>query len=113
MNLREIRKKHNLTLKELADYLNVSESAISQYENNKREPDYNTLCKLADFFQVTIDYLLGRDNIEKKPTEISVDPRIVLGLKSYGLSLEDLNKLSDEQIQLIANIVNQMKGKGE
>ena len=58
--LRELRKEGNVGQKELAGYLNVSISTISNYENNVHSPDLDTLCKLADFFQVSIDYLMDR-----------------------------------------------------
>ena len=60
MRLREIRKQHNITMKKLGELIGVTESAISMYENGKREPDLQTLCKLADALNVTTDELLGR-----------------------------------------------------
>lgn len=60
-NLRELRKSKNISLKKLGEIIGVSESAVSQYENSKREPDYKTLSKLADYFGVSTDYLLGRE----------------------------------------------------
>lgn len=59
--LRELRKKHNLTMKELGKIFNLAESTISLYENGQREPDFDTLCKLASFFNVSVDYLMGRE----------------------------------------------------
>lgn len=52
-------------MKQLGEFMGVSESCISQYENGKREPDNNTLIKLADFFEVSVDYLLGADTENK------------------------------------------------
>ena len=48
-----------MTMKELAEKIGVSESAISQYENGKRQPGYDTLIELTKIFDVTADYLLG------------------------------------------------------
>lgn len=58
--LKELRNEKHLTLKELGKEINLAESTLSLYENGLREPDFATLKKLADFFNVTIDYLLGR-----------------------------------------------------
>ena len=58
-NLRKLRKGKELSLKQLGNYLGMSESTISLYENNKREPDIATLFKLADYFDVSVDYLIG------------------------------------------------------
>lgn len=60
-NLRKTRKERNLTMKEVGIAIGVGESTISQYETGKRQPDQQTLLKLADYFGVTVDYLLGRE----------------------------------------------------
>ena len=69
--LKELRKKNNVTLQKLADYLHIANSAISQYENEKREPSFDIVSKIADYFNVSIDYLLGRENTE--PIEFNRD----------------------------------------
>lgn len=56
----ELRCEKDIGQKELAAYLNVSVGTVSNYENNVHSPDLNTLSRLADFFGVTTDYLLGR-----------------------------------------------------
>ncbi len=65
--LAKLREKKNISRKELAKILGISYQTISKYETNKRNPDFNILIKLADFFDVTTDYLLGRPkkNIDK------------------------------------------------
>ncbi len=64
MNLKEIRKRKGLTQLEVAEQLNLSVQAYSNYEIGRREPDFETLKKLADLFNVSIDYILGRNNAE-------------------------------------------------
>ena len=59
LRLKEVRINKRLTLKQVALAINLSESTISLYECGKRHPDYSTLIKLADFFGVSVDYLLG------------------------------------------------------
>ena len=61
-NLIEIRKNKKLTQNEVAAALGISRQAYSNYESGKRQPDNTTLSEIADFFGVTVDYLLGRDN---------------------------------------------------
>ncbi|WMT29961.1 helix-turn-helix transcriptional regulator [Bacillus aerius] len=53
-----LRKQAGLTQEELAKKLNVSRSALSQYELGTRDPNYELLIKIANFFEVTTDYLL-------------------------------------------------------
>lgn len=63
--LKELRKEHKLSMKELGKILGLSESTISLYEAGKREPDIKTLIKMADYFKVSVDVLIGRDETNK------------------------------------------------
>lgn len=65
MRLKELRKKRNLTQLRLALELNMSQNSISRYETGEREADYATLICFADFFDVSIDYLLERTDNPK------------------------------------------------
>lgn len=60
-----LREEENISRENLADYLNISYAALSKYETNSRFPDKNTLNKFADYFNVSIDYLMGRTDIKK------------------------------------------------
>ncbi len=62
MRLKELRKKHNLQQKDIAKYLQVAQSTYSYWEQEKFEPDTATLNKLAEYYGVSVDYLLGRTN---------------------------------------------------
>lgn len=58
--LKALRLERKRTLREMADYLEVGMRAYQYYEDGSRHPDYQSLVALADYFQVTTDYLLGR-----------------------------------------------------
>ncbi len=58
--LKELRKKKKITQLKLSMDLNMSQNSISRYENGKREADYTTLVLFADYFNVSVDYLLER-----------------------------------------------------
>ena len=58
--LKELRKKKKISQLKLALDLNLNQNAISRYENMERQADYETLIALADYFNVSLDYLLGR-----------------------------------------------------
>ena len=60
MRLKELRKKRKISQLKLAMYLQLNQNAISRYETGMREADYSTLIKIADYFDVSIDYLLER-----------------------------------------------------
>ena len=59
INLRELRKERALRQSDLAKELGVSARTVSFWENGERECDFNTLIKIAQFFKVSTDYLLG------------------------------------------------------
>ncbi|KSU14876.1 helix-turn-helix domain-containing protein [Lactococcus lactis] len=63
--LKELRKEKDLTQKEIANKLGVSRVAYTNWENGKREPNIERFVKLADYFNVNIDYVVGRKNHRK------------------------------------------------
>lgn len=66
--LKDLRLSHNLTQFDLAESLNLSPSTIGMYEQARREPDMETLIRLAQYFNVSADYLTGSSNV-MRPTE--------------------------------------------
>lgn len=58
--LKELRKSKKISQLKLAIDLNMNQNTISRYENMERQADYETLIKFADYFNVSVDYLLGR-----------------------------------------------------
>lgn len=71
--LKLLRKSKDLTQTELATILHLSHGAVAMWETNKRQPDNETLSRLADFFEVSIDYLLGRNETKNPPNVFDVD----------------------------------------
>ena len=68
MRLKELRKKRHISQVRLAIDLNMSQNTISRYETGLREADYKTLIAFADYFNVSIDYLLERTDNPKLNT---------------------------------------------
>lgn len=62
MRLREIRKSHGISQLKLAMDLNTNQNTISRYETGEREPGIAELIALADYFHISVDYLLERTN---------------------------------------------------
>ncbi len=58
--LLEQRKLHHLTQCQIADYLHIAQPSYIRYEKGRAEPSIDTLIRLADLFDVTVDYLIGR-----------------------------------------------------
>jgi len=65
MRLKYLRKEKGISQLKLAMDLSMNQNSISRYENGTREADYDTLIKLADYFDVSIDYLLERTDNPK------------------------------------------------
>lgn len=58
--LKQLRKERKISQLQLAFDLNMNQNTISRYENLERQADYDTLIRFADYFEVSVDYLLGR-----------------------------------------------------
>lgn len=100
--IKALRNERNLLQKDLAEKLNLSQQTISLYESEKRQPDYQILQSIADFFNVSVDYLLGRtDNtkdlsspIRESELKYSVQNEIIDEIQKLSPeSQEDLKKL--------------------
>jgi transcriptional regulator with XRE-family HTH domain len=98
--LKQLRTNKELTQRELAKLLNLSNGSIAMYETGKREPDFNILEKIADFFNVSVDYLLGRETPERPKDNVS----------------DRISELPDEQRRIIEALLctwEATKGKNE
>lgn len=60
--IKELRQKLGITQRELAKHLGIAQNTLSYWENGKFDIDNASLCRIADYFHVTIDYLLGQNN---------------------------------------------------
>lgn len=92
--LKLLREERGLYQKDLAKILNVSVPAVNQYENGKRDMSTETLMTLAEYFNVTTDYLLGKSN-ERNPSNLDSDKI------NIGLSKKDYNPPTKEQQEKI------------
>ncbi len=103
--LRLLRKQHGITQKALADKFKISESTIGMYERDEREPSIDMLNALADFFEVSVDYLYGRTdnpNPDTTATEESLlDPELGVFFKEIKNAPED----RQEQLRKIWEII--------
>ena len=65
MRLKELRERKNMTQTRLAMDLSLSQNSVSRYENGTHEADYATLIRIADYFNVSLDYLVERTDNPK------------------------------------------------
>ena len=91
--LKQLRKEKNLTLRDLASKINTTKSTLSRYETGDGQPKQDILESLANFFEVTVDYLLGRTNQKYFKAEDTI-------------SFHTKKKISDKDVKTIKNIVD-------
>ena len=96
-NLKELRKKHRLTQTELASFIGITQNTYSYWENDKVKIDNISLNKLADYFNVSVDYILGRNNILKEPVKQTTDSSLNLSENQNQL-LQLLQQLSPDEM---------------
>ena len=98
--IRDLRKQAHLSQTELGKKVSVSQQTVTAWENNKAEPSSSAVAQLADIFNVTTDYLLGRLNkqeTKKDDVELS-DDDVIMTWRGKALS--------DEDRELIRRIMN-------
>ena len=105
--IKALREKHNLTQTELAKYLEVSPSIIGMYEQGRRRPSFEMLEAIADYFNVSVEYLLyGDPSVGIKKDPIPKDGAV--GSAKQKL-LDALDGLSDSQIEKLIGIIEEAK----
>ena len=90
--IRELRLEKGITQNELSNYLGLTPKMVSFYELGERFPPYDIINKLADYFNVSTDYLLGRSNM-KNPEKF----------------IKDYSTLSKDNIKEIEKLIQQLK----
>ena len=101
--LRQLRKSKKISMKKFGELFDLSESAICLYETGKRHPNNDTLTRIADYFGVSVDYLLGR---EQAPIS---DDYILLEKKR--LLISRISELTKEEIEEVSNYTNYLLSK--
>lgn len=133
--LKEMRLKRGLTQKELGEKVGVKQNTFTNWENGKREPNFDNLIKLADALDTSTDYLLGKtfisryikriplsefdlSNIENLPADLY--PSLTLAILEEYMNYEKGSKqimeeliekydLNDKQIQILQRIISRLK----
>jgi transcriptional regulator with XRE-family HTH domain len=98
--LKELRIEKSLLQSDIAKIINKSERTVGFYETGERDMNTETLATLADYFGVSIDYLLGKSDIRNP--EQQEDP---LGLAKIGFSMKDYNPPTDKQREQLAELI--------
>ncbi len=117
IKLKELREKKGISQYRLADELKLSQSAIGNWEAGKREPDFATIQRIADYFGVTVDYVLGREEMKFSEVRkgggkwIPVYGRIAAGIPIEAIKdIIDYEEISEELLRHGEYIALQVKG---
>lgn len=104
--LAELRQDRKMTQKELAQKMFVTVGTISNYENGVHFPDVEKLIALADFFDVTTDYLLGRCKLNFSP---DVFDEVIVEESTVGSLIRDVRSITPERKRALTLLLNDMK----
>lgn len=102
--LKELRIFHDYRQKDISDYLNITSQAYSNYENNKRVPDIETLRKIADFYHISIDCLLDNQSgfLEESASFNNCKRTAFRGVTDSGLVIP----LNAKQAKMVTDILS-------
>lgn len=111
-NLKQIREANGLTKRELCEKTGISERAYLTYEYGEREPKISVIEKLADFYGVTTDYILGRDNVlspfEEIISRIGENSKTMDVVEMYGQLPENVQQAI---INFMSSLLDKRTGK--
>lgn len=108
--LKSLRLEAGLTQKEVAQKLKIGQNSYSNWENGTRKPIFPTIEKLADFFNVSTDYLLGNTDIKGSPSKTDIDKeelkeslRHSLGYTGQPPTEEEVENMANAFLEYMAN----------
>ena len=102
LNLKFLRKESGISQKRLADAIDVSQQSINQYENHAVEPDISTLSQMADFFDTSIDFIVGRTD-SREPPGNKPDKRLN---RDEALLIEKYRRLNPEEKRSLQKLLD-------
>ncbi|MEG1256855.1 helix-turn-helix transcriptional regulator [Clostridium sp.] len=102
--LKELRESKGLTQEQISEVINVTRPTIAGYETKGKQPDYDKLKTLADYFNVSVDYLLGHS--DTRTPQIKEEPKkFSTKVETIAAHLDDKN-LTDDKIDKIKDYID-------
>ena len=105
-NLKQLREEAGITQKQLADCIGVSQQSINKYENHDVEPDIATLIRMADYFNTSVDFLIGHSDIRRK-IEIT---RVYELNQDESEMIENYRRLANKQKRCVGVVIDSFLG---
>lgn len=106
-NLKKLRKIHNISQQQLGEKIGVSQQSVNKYENHNIEPDIATLKSIADFFNTSVDYLIGHSEIDTPSIHL---PKEGYTKKELAL-IENYRKLTENEKESIDLVIKNYLNK--
>ena len=100
-NLKQLRKEKGISQKSLGEVIGVSQQSINKYENYNIEPDISTLIQLADYFNTSVDYLIGNSEI-RQMAEVAMNFNLT---QDETEMVTEYRKLSDSEKDVLRVIL--------
>lgn len=103
--IKELRLSKKLTQQEVADRIGITRPAYTAYESGKRQPDFDTLETLAQLYEVTTDYLLGRNKVPKWASKSEVIELDKILQSNVGMAYGEEGPVTDEDREAINDLI--------
>lgn len=108
--LKELRKEKGFLQREVAEAINVSRPTYNHWENGKGEVDFENLKKLAEFYNVSIDYILGYEPTDN-PQSVYHDAMEIIN--KLDIKPDKFKNLTDEQIELAKQLLKTIQNQND
>ena len=100
-NLKKLREEAGISQKQLGDFIGVSQQSVNKYENHNIEPDIEMMIRIADYFNTSVDFLIGHTNVRRK---IETTQAYELNADESAI-IEGYRTLSNKQKHCIATVI--------
>ena len=109
--LQQLRKEARLSQDQISDALRIPKRTYGSWERNERQPDFEMLCKIADYFNVTTDYLLGRTPMEIEAIH-GEPPPLPEGQMEFVFEPEETPTADELERKIIDVVTQELKKRG-
>lgn len=104
--LKQLMSENNVTSKQLSEHTHIGKNMVKYWSDHGNLPRWNTLKAIADYFNVSVDYLIGKSDI-KNPTANNDDGKNTIKIAGRDGSYIE-KRLSDEQIEMLKTMINSL-----
>ncbi|GLY12678.1 helix-turn-helix domain-containing protein [Pseudobacillus badius] len=111
--LKKLRNEKGISQQEFADRLKINRSTYARYELGKTQPDFETLQKIADYYSVTIDFILGRSDNTNTQTNDEKEMKEFFSNPELNLFFKEMKESPEEQLEELREIWEVIKKRNK